>query len=31
LQKEAQSLFADFEVYRAPDGTECGRVGFHKV
>jgi len=31
LQKEAPSLFADFEVYRAPDGTECGRVGFHKV
>jgi thymidylate synthase (FAD) len=31
LQREAPYLFADFEVYRAPDGTECGRVGFHKV
>ncbi len=31
LQQQAPALFADFEVYRAPDGTECGRVGFHKV
>jgi thymidylate synthase (FAD) len=31
LQKEAPALFTDFEIYRAPDGTECGRVGFHKV
>ncbi len=31
LQGEAPRLFADVEVYRAADGTECGRVGFHKV
>jgi thymidylate synthase (FAD) len=31
LQGEAPALFADFEIYRAEDGTECGRVGFHKV
>ena len=31
LREEAPALFADFEVYRAADGTEAGRVGFHKV
>jgi len=31
LQREAPALFADFEIYQAVDGTECGRVGFHKV
>ncbi|HYC31251.1 MAG TPA: FAD-dependent thymidylate synthase [Gemmatimonadales bacterium] len=31
LQREASSLFADFEIYRAADGSEAGRVGFHKV
>jgi thymidylate synthase (FAD) len=31
LQQEAPALFADFEIYQAEDGTECGRVGFHKV
>jgi len=31
LQQEAPALFADFEIYSAPDGTESGRVGFHKV
>jgi thymidylate synthase (FAD) len=31
LREEAPALFADVEVYRAPDGTEAGRVGFHKV
>jgi thymidylate synthase (FAD) len=31
LQREAPSLFADFEVYEAEDGSEAGRVGFHKV
>jgi thymidylate synthase (FAD) len=31
LQAEAPALFADFEVYRAADGTECGRVQYHKV
>jgi thymidylate synthase (FAD) len=31
LQQEAPALFADFEIYPAADGTECGRVGFHKV
>ena len=31
LQHEAPALFADFEIYRAPDGSEAGRVGFHKV
>jgi thymidylate synthase (FAD) len=31
LQKEAPSLFADFEIYQAPEGGEAGRVGFHKV
>lgn len=31
LQKEAPSFFADFEIYAAADGTEAGRVGYHKV
>jgi thymidylate synthase (FAD) len=31
LQQEAPALFADFEIYRADDGSEAGRVGFHKV
>jgi thymidylate synthase (FAD) len=31
LEREAPALFADFEIYRGADGTECGRVGFHKV
>jgi thymidylate synthase (FAD) len=31
LQREAPALFADFEIYRAADGSEAGRVGFHKV
>ncbi len=31
LRAESPSFFADFEVYRAGDGTEAGRVGFHKV
>jgi thymidylate synthase (FAD) len=31
LQAEAPALFGDFEVYDTPDGTEAGRVRFHKV
>jgi thymidylate synthase (FAD) len=31
LQKEAPAFFADFEIYPAADGTEAGRVGYHKV
>jgi thymidylate synthase (FAD) len=31
LQGEAPALFADFELYRAADGSECGRVAYHKV
>jgi thymidylate synthase (FAD) len=31
LVQEAPALFADFEVYRASDGTDAGRVGYHKV
>jgi thymidylate synthase (FAD) len=31
LRHEAPALFADFEVYHAEDGTEAGRVGYHKV
>jgi thymidylate synthase (FAD) len=31
LQHEAPSFFADFEIYKAADGTEAGRVGYHKV
>ena len=31
LKVEAPALFGDFEIYRAVDGTESGRVGYHKV
>src|SRR5688572_3911120 len=31
LVQEAPALFADFEVYSAGDGTEAGRVAYHKV
>jgi thymidylate synthase (FAD) len=31
LQKEAPAFFPDFEIYKASDGSEAGRVGFHKV
>jgi hypothetical protein len=31
LQREAPALFDDFEIYCASDGSEAGRVGFHKV
>lgn len=31
LQGEAPALFGDFEVYATPDGSEAGRVRFHKV
>jgi thymidylate synthase (FAD) len=31
LQREAPALFADFEIYKGEDGSEAGRVGFHKV
>jgi thymidylate synthase (FAD) len=31
LQQEAPALFADFEIYQAADGSEAGRVGYHKV
>jgi len=31
LSQEAPSFFADFEVYRGGDGTDAGRVGYHKV
>ena len=31
LKGQAPRLFADFEIYDAPDGTKAGRVGFHKV
>jgi thymidylate synthase (FAD) len=31
LQQEAPALFGDFEIYRAGDGLESGRVAFHKV
>ncbi|MGH7516980.1 MAG: FAD-dependent thymidylate synthase [Gemmatimonadales bacterium] len=31
LTEEAPALFADFEVYSGADGTEAGRVGYHKV
>ena len=30
LQSEAPALFGDFEIYPAVDGSEAGRVGFHK-
>jgi thymidylate synthase (FAD) len=31
LQQEAPALFADFEIYPTTEGSEAGRVGFHKV
>ena len=31
LKGQAPALFADFELYDAPDGTKAGKVGFHKV
>jgi thymidylate synthase (FAD) len=31
LQAEAPHLFGDFEIYRADDGGDAGRAGFHKV
>lgn len=31
LRKESPSFFADFEIYKGSDGTEAGRVGYHKV
>jgi thymidylate synthase (FAD) len=31
LQQEAPRFFPDFEVYKAEDGAEAARVGFHKV
>jgi hypothetical protein len=31
LKRESPALFDDFEIYRAEDGSEAGRVGFHKV
>lgn len=31
LSTEAPAFFRDFEVYQSGDGTEAGRVGYHKV
>jgi thymidylate synthase (FAD) len=31
LQQEAPALFGDFTIYAAADGSEAGRVEFHKV
>jgi thymidylate synthase (FAD) len=31
LQQESPALFADFEIYETAEGSEAGRVGFHKV
>jgi thymidylate synthase (FAD) len=31
FQREAPSFFSDFETYRAEDGAESARVGYHKV
>ena len=31
LQREAPAFFADFEIYPTADGSEAGRVGYHKV
>jgi thymidylate synthase (FAD) len=31
FQHEAPRFFDDFEIYRAEDGAESARVGFHKV
>ncbi len=31
LSQEAPAFFSDFETYRAPDGVESARPGYHKV
>jgi thymidylate synthase (FAD) len=31
LQREAPALFGDFTVFTTPDGSEAGKVEFHKV
>jgi thymidylate synthase (FAD) len=31
LQAESPAFFADFEIYHTTEGSEAGRVGFHKV
>jgi thymidylate synthase (FAD) len=31
LQEEAPSLFSDFEVYTAEDGSQAARTAYHKV
>jgi thymidylate synthase (FAD) len=31
LLQQAPAFFSDFEIYEATDGTEAGRVGYHKV
>ena len=31
LQQEAPAFFADFEIYPTNEGSEAGRVGYHKV
>ncbi|HET8650315.1 MAG TPA: FAD-dependent thymidylate synthase [Gemmatimonadales bacterium] len=31
LRQEAPALFGDFELYQLPDGTQAGRVAYHKV
>jgi len=31
LSTEAPSFFADFEIYQTSEGSEAGRVGYHKV
>jgi hypothetical protein len=31
LSAEAPRLFSDFEIYKADDGAEAARVGYHKV
>ncbi len=31
LQQAAPAFFSDFEVYRAEDGADAARVGYHKV
>jgi thymidylate synthase (FAD) len=31
LQQEAPALFGDIEIFLSSDGSEAGKVGFHKV
>jgi thymidylate synthase ThyX len=31
FQGEAPSFFSDYEIYRAEDGVESGKVTYHKV